>query len=127
MLHRNIDKSTRDLYSLAWGRKWPRVSFTIPANDIGPANATEAMHLDEENDGEDNNEEGDDVEVNRTADDDSPFPGDSYTPQPPFYMMAYEVNGPTTSSFLGSQSNSLSWQINHAAGKFLRLNGRRTI
>ncbi|KZT35557.1 hypothetical protein SISSUDRAFT_1051199 [Sistotremastrum suecicum HHB10207 ss-3] len=49
------------------------------------------------------------------------FPGDSYTPQPPFYMMAYEVNGPTTSSFLGSDPNSLSWQINHAAGAQLLL------
>ncbi|KZS94133.1 hypothetical protein SISNIDRAFT_549343 [Sistotremastrum niveocremeum HHB9708] len=48
-------------------------------------------------------------------------PGDSYTPQPPFYMMAYEVKGPTTSSFLGSDPKSLSWQINHAAGAQLLL------
>ncbi|KZT35559.1 hypothetical protein SISSUDRAFT_990323, partial [Sistotremastrum suecicum HHB10207 ss-3] len=32
---------------------------------------------------------------------------------PPFYMVAYEVNGIATTSLIGTDPNDLSWEVNH--------------
>lgn len=33
---------------------------------------------------------------------------------PPYYMMAFEVNGVPTTTFIGTDENNLTWQVNHA-------------
>jgi hypothetical protein len=35
---------------------------------------------------------------------------------PPYYVIAIEANGFTTTSFVGTDPNNLSWQVNHATG-----------
>ncbi|KAI0065222.1 hypothetical protein BV25DRAFT_1913839 [Artomyces pyxidatus] len=46
----------------------------------------------------------------------------STTVEPPFYMIAYEVDGTTTVSSVDTDGNNLSWQVNHRAGSELLLN-----
>jgi len=40
---------------------------------------------------------------------------------PPYYLMAFEPAGISTTSFVGTSPSNLSWQVNHAAGKQLLL------
>ncbi|KIM87767.1 hypothetical protein PILCRDRAFT_814482 [Piloderma croceum F 1598] len=40
---------------------------------------------------------------------------------PPYYLMAFEPGGFSTTSFVGTSPTNLSWQVNHAAGTQLLL------
>ncbi|KZS94132.1 hypothetical protein SISNIDRAFT_549342 [Sistotremastrum niveocremeum HHB9708] len=40
-------------------------------------------------------------------------PSANSVPTPPFYMVAYEVNGIATTSLIGTDPSDLSWEVNH--------------
>ncbi|KAH7914903.1 hypothetical protein BJ138DRAFT_999013, partial [Hygrophoropsis aurantiaca] len=45
----------------------------------------------------------------------------SDTREGPYYILAFEVGGVSTSSFIGVNADSLRWQVNHPAGSWLVL------
>ncbi|KZS94088.1 hypothetical protein SISNIDRAFT_453801 [Sistotremastrum niveocremeum HHB9708] len=46
---------------------------------------------------------------------------DDFQPQPPFYIMAYEVSGIATCQEIGMDPDNLVWQVDHATGSQLLL------
>lgn len=43
----------------------------------------------------------------------------SHIGSPPYYVVAYELDGIVTVSEIGSDAGNLSWLVNHRAGTFL--------